>query len=47
MKSTPAHRAATRDYWTSPAVVRNCRRLDYALGLAVLASLMLLGSLFN
>lgn len=44
--STPASRLAARDYWNSPRVVRNCRRLDYALGAAFMTALMLLGS-FN
>lgn len=45
--STPLTRATKRDYWNSPNVVRNCKRLDYALGVFVLCALMALGSLFN
>jgi len=47
MTSTPVTRAASRDYWTRPDVVRACKTLDYSLILFSLAAFMLLGSLFN
>lgn len=43
--STPASRAAARDYWNSPRVVARCRNVDRAMLAALVTAVMLLGSI--
>lgn len=43
--STPATRAAKRDYWTRPSVARACRGIDWAMALMFITGVLLLGSL--
>jgi hypothetical protein len=45
--STPQHRAARRDYWNDPAIVRWARGLDYTLGGLACVLFMLAGSIQN
>jgi hypothetical protein len=43
--SSPASRAAARDYWNSPRVVAMARVWDYTKAVALMAFIMSAGSL--
>ena len=43
--STAESRAAKRDYWNSPNVVRACKAWDYSYPLFIMAVVMVLGSI--
>jgi hypothetical protein len=45
MSSSPATRAAARDYWNSPRAVRVARALDYTAAALFATALLIAGSL--